>query len=114
MPQDCAARRRAAKARRCSSLTTRSNIVATNRRMLEKNGYRVLTANNGQQALEVYKQNRPDIELVVTDIMMPGMDGMGLIRALQGHGPGTSKSSPPAGWAAASAASRAATRGRTN
>jgi two-component system, cell cycle sensor histidine kinase and response regulator CckA len=63
------------------------NIVATNRRMLEKHGYRVLTANNGQQALEVYKLNRPDIELVVTDIMMPNLDGMGLIRALKAMNP---------------------------
>ena len=63
------------------------NIVATNRRMLEKHGYRVLTANNGQQALEVYKLNRPDVELVVTDIMMPSLDGMGLIRALRATNP---------------------------
>jgi two-component system, cell cycle sensor histidine kinase and response regulator CckA len=63
------------------------NIVATNRRMLEKHGYRVLTANNGQQALEVYKLNRPNIELVVTDIMMPNLDGMGLIRALKATDP---------------------------
>jgi len=59
------------------------NIVTSNRRMLEKHGYSVLVANDGRQALEVLKGHNPPISLVVTDIMMPGMDGMGLIRALK-------------------------------
>ena len=58
-------------------------IVTTNRRMLEKNGYKVLSALNGQQALDVFEQNRHAIDLVVTDIMMPGMDGLGFIRAVR-------------------------------
>jgi len=63
------------------------NIVATNRRMLSKHGYRVLSAGNGQEALEVFKRNSENIKLVVTDIMMPGMDGIGLIRALKHSSP---------------------------
>ena len=63
------------------------NIVATNRQMLCKHGYRVLSASNGQEALEVFKQNRDNIKMVVTDIMMPGMDGIGLIRALKAIAP---------------------------
>ncbi len=63
------------------------NIVATNRQLLCKHGYRVLGAGNGQEALEVFKQNRDTIKLVVTDIMMPGMDGIGLIRALMAIAP---------------------------
>jgi PAS domain S-box-containing protein len=59
------------------------SIVATNRRMLCKHGYRVLGAGNGQEGLEIFKEHRDDIKLVVTDIMMPGMDGIGLIRALK-------------------------------
>jgi CheY-like chemotaxis protein len=64
------------------------NIVATNRRMLCKHGYRVLGAGSGQEGLEVFKQNRDAIKLVVTDLMMPGMDGIGLIRALKALSPG--------------------------
>jgi CheY-like chemotaxis protein len=40
-------------------------------------------AGNGQEALEIYKMHQEQISLVLTDIMMPGMDGMGLIRALR-------------------------------
>jgi CheY-like chemotaxis protein len=36
-------------------------------------GYRVLTANNGQQALSILRQERPDV--VLLDLTMPGMDG---------------------------------------
>ena len=52
-------------------------------------------------ALEIYKQNRSDIKLVVTDIMMPGLDGMGLMCALRA-GYRSFPSSPPAASAAAS------------
>jgi PAS domain S-box-containing protein len=65
------------------------NIVSANRRMLTRHGYRVLEAGNGQEALEMFKAKRDRIDLVVTDIMMPGMDGMGLIRALRASFPGT-------------------------
>jgi CheY-like chemotaxis protein len=63
-------------------------IVSTSQKMLEKHGYKVLIAHGGQQALDIFKQHREVIQLVVTDIMMPGMDGMGLIRALKLLDPG--------------------------
>jgi PAS domain S-box-containing protein len=62
------------------------NIVATSRKLLGKQGYKVLVAGNGQEAMEIFKSNRNQIHLVVTDIMMPAMDGMGLIRALRAAG----------------------------
>jgi PAS domain S-box-containing protein len=49
---------------------------------LEKNGYRVLTASDGTEALAVYTQNMNEIALVLTDIAMPYMDGVAEIRAL--------------------------------
>ena len=64
------------------------NIISANRRMLARHGYKVLEAGNGQQALEMFKNMPDEIDLVVTDIMMPGMDGMGLIRALKASFPG--------------------------
>jgi PAS domain S-box-containing protein len=64
------------------------SIVTTSQKMLEKHGYKVLTAGGGQQALDIYKRHREVIQLVVTDIMMPGMDGLGLIRALRVLDPG--------------------------
>ncbi|MFH1355464.1 MAG: response regulator [Candidatus Omnitrophota bacterium] len=40
---------------------------------LEKSQYKVITASSGQEALVVYKTNRPD--LIMLDIAMPGIDG---------------------------------------
>jgi PAS domain S-box-containing protein len=51
--------------------------------ILETNGYRVLMANDGAQAIKVYTQNREEIKVVVMDMMMPVMDGQTCIRALR-------------------------------
>lgn len=59
-----------------------SAIRSLTRRCLEKNGYRVLTATNGQEALQVFEAHQRDIQLVLTDIMMPVMGGVEFARAL--------------------------------
>ena len=46
-------------------------------------GYRVIVAHNGQEALEVIQIKRPAI--VITDIMMPKLDGFGLVHRLRIH-----------------------------
>ncbi|HEX2855095.1 MAG TPA: response regulator [Opitutaceae bacterium] len=51
--------------------------------LLQKHGYRVLTAIHGQDALEVFHANRDVVGLVLTDLMMPVMDGLSLIRTLR-------------------------------
>jgi PAS domain S-box-containing protein len=43
--------------------------------LLEKLGYHVLTAKSGQEALDVYGKNMDDIDLVILDMIMPGMGG---------------------------------------
>jgi PAS domain S-box-containing protein len=58
------------------------NIRGTTRRMLEKYGYRVLTAGDGREAIEVFAAHAPQIAAVVTDFMMPGMDGLTAVRAI--------------------------------
>lgn len=45
--------------------------------------YRVLTANNGAQAIPLYTQHRADISLVLLDMMMPEMDGLAVMRVLR-------------------------------
>ncbi len=41
---------------------------------LVKNGYRVLEAETGQEAIKVAQRERPD--LIIMDVMMPGMNGL--------------------------------------
>ncbi len=47
-------------------------VCASVRNILVKLGYRVLDAVNGVEALKIWKQNRNDIHLVLTDLVMPG------------------------------------------
>jgi CheY-like chemotaxis protein len=50
---------------------------------LEAHGYRALTAADGTEAVALYAQHRDEIKVVLTDLMMPYMDGPSTIRALQ-------------------------------
>ncbi|MFH0957502.1 MAG: ATP-binding protein [Pseudomonadota bacterium] len=45
------------------------------RTILEKSGYKVLTATNGREALNTYKQEMNRISLVILDLIMPELDG---------------------------------------
>jgi len=62
-------------------------VLALIRDMLESLGYRVLTAGNGEEALGVYGRHRDDIELVLTDMVMTGMDGAELFYVLRRQNP---------------------------
>jgi adenylate cyclase len=46
------------------------------RKVLEQDGYDILLAENGQQAIQMVQQNREPIEIVISDFKMPGMDGL--------------------------------------
>jgi PAS domain S-box-containing protein len=51
--------------------------------ILEGHGYRVLTAADATEALAIFALRMNEIELVLTDLAMPFMDGVALIRTLQ-------------------------------
>jgi PAS domain S-box-containing protein len=53
------------------------------KRTLERFGYRVLLAADGSEALTIFMDNRGTIDLVLTDMMMPVMDGPATIEALR-------------------------------
>lgn len=53
-------------------------------RTLERHGYRVVTAGDGAEALDLYLRHREAVQLIVTDIRMPIMDGVALTRAVRG------------------------------
>lgn len=63
-------------------------ICQTTKTLLEGSGYRVLTAAHGAEAIEVYQRNADDIRVVLTDLMMPVMDGFELVRRLVETNPG--------------------------
>jgi signal transduction histidine kinase/ActR/RegA family two-component response regulator len=58
-------------------------IRATLRHLLERHHYAVLTAAHGLEALEALQRERENVRLILTDVMMPVMGGIPLIRAAQ-------------------------------
>jgi CheY-like chemotaxis protein len=57
--------------------------------ILEDRGYRVLVADGGRQALQIARAEPGPIDLLVTDLVMPGMDGAELGRQLRALRPAT-------------------------
>jgi PAS domain S-box-containing protein len=64
------------------------SIRTVSRRSLEASGYRVLAASDGIEALELYGRHPGAVDLVLTDIMMPYVDGGVFIRRLRRMDPG--------------------------
>jgi two-component system, cell cycle sensor histidine kinase and response regulator CckA len=58
-------------------------ILRVTKMTLESKGYRVLLAHDGPEALAVFAREMNSINAVLTDIALPFMDGVTLIRALQ-------------------------------
>ncbi|MFH1117430.1 MAG: PAS domain S-box protein [Pseudomonadota bacterium] len=45
------------------------------RQMIEVGGYKVITVHSGEEALDLYARSRKDIDLIILDLIMPGMGG---------------------------------------
>jgi CheY-like chemotaxis protein len=63
------------------------NVQKTSRSLLEAHDYRVRIANDGYEALDCYRRDQDEIQLVLLDITMPGMSGIELIQRLKGINP---------------------------
>ena len=59
-----------------------ASILSITSQTLQAFGYRVLTATDGAEALAIYAQKSDEIAVVLTDMMMPILDGPATIRAL--------------------------------
>ena len=57
------------------------------RRVLVAQGYRVLEASNGEEALQLWKEFGPSVDVVVTDVVMPKMGGQALVEILRSDRP---------------------------
>lgn len=55
--------------------------------ILESSGYQVLTARDGAEAQDVVERRGDEINLVITDLMMPEVDGITAIRAIKAKHP---------------------------
>ncbi len=55
--------------------------------VLTKAGYAVLEAQNGEEALRLARENKRALDLIVTDVVMPGMSGRELAKKMTAHHP---------------------------
>jgi len=55
--------------------------------LLEKVGYRVLAAVDGEQGLAIYRAHRAELRLVLTDVIMPKLSGFQLYEAIRRDSP---------------------------
>jgi CheY-like chemotaxis protein len=66
----------------------RDDVRTVTRRMLQKCGYTVLEAGDGMEAIEISDRRQEPIQLLVTDVVMPGMSGRELAERLAPRRPG--------------------------
>jgi CheY-like chemotaxis protein len=62
-------------------------VQSTQRFLLEQYHYQILVATDGIEAIALYAEHQSEIQLVLLDVMMPNMDGIGAIRALRRMNP---------------------------
>jgi two-component system cell cycle sensor histidine kinase/response regulator CckA len=53
------------------------------KRVLERRGYRVLVADDGEEGLRMYRDHQSEIALVLSDVIMPKLGGPGLYEAIK-------------------------------
>jgi hypothetical protein len=64
------------------------SLRAIAREILEEDGYRVIEASDAREAIEIAARHADRIHLLVTDVVMPGMNGRALFESLAAVRPG--------------------------
>jgi len=64
-------------------------VAEVGRKMLQRLGYRVLVARSGAEALALYAQHQAEIDLIILDMIMPGMGGGAVFDRLRSINPET-------------------------
>src|SRR5262249_50649272 len=62
-------------------------LRSLNARGLRSRGYSVIEASNGVEAMEALEEKDGAVDLVVSDVVMPEMDGPTLLKAMRGRNP---------------------------
>jgi two-component system cell cycle sensor histidine kinase/response regulator CckA len=63
-------------------------LLEVSREMLELLGYRVYAAGSGQDAIALYRERQNEIDLVILDMIMPGISGSEVFDCLREINPG--------------------------
>ena len=71
------------------SLMMKNPSVEVCGEILSTLGYNVLQARNGKDALKIYESNKGRIDLVILDMIMPGLSGGETFDALKTNGSGS-------------------------
>ncbi len=58
--------------------------------LLSKVGYQVFTAVDGEQGLDAFRAHRADVQLVITDVVMPKLSGFDMYEVIRGESRGLS------------------------
>jgi CheY-like chemotaxis protein len=58
-------------------------VIDIGQKILNTLGYKVLLANGGKEAIEVYQNNQNKIDLIILDMIMPGTDGGEVFNAIR-------------------------------
>lgn len=56
-------------------------------RLLRKLGYRVLAASDAEEAIEIFRERDDELDLVLTDVVMPGLTGVEMAEVLKEERP---------------------------
>ena len=67
---------------RILAIDDEKELLASITKILERSGHAVLTANSGEEGLLALQEDRPP-DMVLTDLVMPGIGGMELLRAVR-------------------------------
>ena len=58
-------------------------VINISEMMLKKLGYRVLKAQSGHEGLQIFEENKSKIDLIISDLEMPRMNGNQLMHKLR-------------------------------
>jgi two-component system cell cycle sensor histidine kinase/response regulator CckA len=65
-----------------------ADVRALAREVLERQGYTVLEAGDGAQALQIHEKEGDRIDLILTDVVMPRMSGREMVDRVRATRPG--------------------------
>jgi len=82
-PEECAPAEILAGTETILVVDDEAHILNLADRVLSQMGYSILLAHSGEQAIEIYNRQHHEINLVILDLIMPGIDGRDVFHTIQ-------------------------------